>query len=386
MRVNEITSLREALDIRQVQGGYEVFDTETGRKAPNTLIYGSEGDAESARDRIRAATRPTTPRTDGSTVGPAAGNNAPAGTGKPTDIERVVLKSEPGLKPVKYALVQYDGTPINKTGSVSEFFDDLDKHDPALRAKLKAEADKAKADAEAKYKARKGSFVRRMRNVNFLAWLFASGTQVYEAMQLMSMAQSQPGTYKQDFWVAFMNYMVPAIGDVGAITATFFAQHYVGGRFLGSALMAGKVKSGNFWRAAANALDGRSKSTRWWQQFTPRKLVGDVLAYIFGSVAANAISQYYLRQLGLLEEWAVWEFLNRDFIPIIADITGASEDDVSNAVNVPEEPDVDVSESDIDAAIEAVKNNEVEETLEQTQEVIKQYGDMPEKGSDFWNN
>ena len=37
MRVNEITSLREALDIRQVQGGYEVFDTETGRKAPTHL-------------------------------------------------------------------------------------------------------------------------------------------------------------------------------------------------------------------------------------------------------------------------------------------------------------------------------------------------------------
>ena len=384
MRVNEITSLREALDIRQVQGGYEIFDTETGRKAPNTLIYGSEGDAESARDRIRAATRPTTPRTDGSTVSPAAGNNKPAGAGKPTDIERVVLKSERGINPVKYALVQYDGTPINKTGSVSEFFDDLDKHDPALRATLKAEADKAKADAEDKYKKRKGSFVRRMKYVNFFAWLFASGAQVYEAMQLMSMAQRQVGTYKQDFFTAFMNYMVPAIGDVGAITATFFAQHYVGGRFIGGALMAGKVKSGNFWRAAANALDGRSKSTRWWQQFHPRKIVGDVLAYIFGAAAANAVSQYYLRQIGLLEEWAMWEFLNRDFVPIIADITGASEDDVSNAVNVPDKPDINVSESDIDAAIEAVKNNEVQEILDQTEEAIDQYEKL-EKGSDFWN-
>jgi hypothetical protein len=82
----------------------------------------------------------------------------------------------------------------------------------------------------------------------------------------------------------------------------------------------------------------------------------------------------------------MWEFLNRDFVPIIADITGASEDDVSNAVNVPDKPDIDVSESDIEAAIEAVENNEVQEILDQTEEAIDQYSDMPEKGSDFWSN
>jgi len=383
MRVNEITSLREELEVRpDPEGGFRVYDTGTNR--PLGMIYTSQADATAAMNRLN----PTpSARTNSSTSSDTSSSTTQGGSrGSRTDIKGVVLRSEPGLNPVKYALVQYDNTPINKTGSVSEFFEDLDKHDPKLRASLKAEADKAKANAETEYKSRKRSFVRRMRNVNLVAWLFAGGAQVYEAMQLMSMAQNQPGTHKQDFWVAFMNYMVPAIGDVGAITATFFAQHYVGGRFIGGALMAGKVKSGNFWRAAANALDGRSKSTRWWQQFHPRKIVGDVLAYIFGAAAANAVSQYYLRQIGLLEEWAMWEFLNRDFVPIIADITGASEDDVSNAVNVPDKPDIDVSESDIEAAIEAVENNEVQEILDQTEEAIDQYGDMPEKGSDFWSN
>lgn len=46
--------LKEALDIRQVQGGFEVFDNSTGQRTPGTVIYPSEGDAEEARDRVRA--------------------------------------------------------------------------------------------------------------------------------------------------------------------------------------------------------------------------------------------------------------------------------------------------------------------------------------------
>jgi|DEB0MinimDraft_6_1074348.scaffolds.fasta_scaffold05375_1 hypothetical protein len=383
MLVREITTLLE--------NEYRVVPQGTGNNrvynivSPDGNVVGSEKLPGSAR-RIATDLNANLTTPSARTTSSEPSSNTSGSRGSRTDIKGVVLRSEPGLRPVHYSLVQYNNDYIPKTGSVSQFFEDLEKHDPALRASLKAEADRAKANAEKDYKSRKGSFVKRMRNVNFAAWLFASLTQVYEAWQLMQLAQRSTGTHKQDAYVAFMNYMVPALGDVGAITATFWVQHYVGGRFIGGALMAGKVKSGNFWRAAADALDGRSKSTRWWQQFHPRKIVGDVLAYIFGSAAANAVSQHYLRQIGLLEEWAMWEFLNRDFVPIIADFTGISEDDVSNALNVPDKPDIDVSESDIEAAIEAVENNEVQEILDQTEEAIEQYGDMPEKGSDFWNN
>jgi len=383
MLVREITTLLE--------NEYRVVPQGTGNNrvynivSPDGNVVGSEKLPGSAR-RIATDLNANLTTPSARTTSSEPSSNTSGSRGSRTDIKGVVLRSEPGLRPVHYSLVQYNNEYIPKTGSVSQFFEDLEKHDPALRASLKAEADRAKANAEKDYKSRKGSFVKRMRNVNFAAWLFASLTQVYEAWQLMQLAQRSTGTHKQDAYVAFMNYMVPALGDVGAITATFWVQHYVGGRFIGGALMAGKVKSGNFWRAAADALDGRSKSTRWWQQFHPRKIVGDVLAYIFGSAAANAVSQHYLRQIGLLEEWAMWEFLNRDFVPIIADFTGISEDDVSNALNVPDKPDIDVSESDIEAAIEAVENNEVQEILDQTEEAIEQYGDMPEKGSDFWNN
>jgi hypothetical protein len=383
MLVREITTLLE--------NEYRVVPQGTGNNrvynivSPDGNVVGSEKLPGSAR-RIATDLNANLTTPSARTTSSEPSSNTSGSRGSRTDIKGVVLRSEPGLRPVHYSLVQYNNDYIPKTGSVSQFFEDLEKHDPALRASLKAEADRAKANAEKDYKSRKGSFVKRMRNVNFAAWLFASLTQVNEAWQLMQLAQRSTGTHKQDAYVAFMNYMVPALGDVGAITATFWVQHYVGGRFIGGALMAGKVKSGNFWRAAADALDGRSKSTRWWQQFHPRKIVGDVLAYIFGSAAANAVSQHYLRQIGLLEEWAMWEFLNRDFVPIIADFTGISEDDVSNALNVPDKPDIDVSESDIEAAIEAVENNEVQEILDQTEEAIEQYGDMPEKGSDFWNN
>jgi len=383
MLVREITTLleNEYRVVLQGTGNNRVYNI----VSPDGNVVGSEKLPGSAR-RIATDLNANLTTPSARTTSSEPSSNTSGSRGSRTDIKGVVLRSEPGLRPVHYSLVQYNNDYIPKTGSVSQFFEDLEKHDPALRASLKAEADRAKANAEKDYKSRKGSFVKRMRNVNFAAWLFASLTQVYEAWQLMQLAQRSTGTHKQDAYVAFMNYMVPALGDVGAITATFWVQHYVGGRFIGGALMAGKVKSGNFWRAAADALDGRSKSTRWWQQFHPRKIVGDVLAYIFGSAAANAVSQHYLRQIGLLEEWAMWEFLNRDFVPIIADFTGISEDDVSNALNVPDKPDIDVSESDIEAAIEAVENNEVQEILDQTEEAIEQYGDMPEKGSDFWNN
>lgn len=392
MRVNEITSLRENVEVRPTQGGFEVWDNATNRRVG--LIYPNIDSANAAADRLRT---PTSTPSDGSTVGPGSKNprasqanttSADGSTvgqkkGSKTDIERIVLRSEPGLKPVKYALVQYDGTPINKTGSVTEFFDDLEKYDPALKAKLKAQADAAKKSAAETYAKNRRSFVARMGKVNFGVWLFASGTQLYDALQMAFMATGQVGEFKQGKMQAFVNYIVPALGDVGAITATFLAQHY-GGKIIGRTLMAGKIKTGNFWKAAADRLNGRRKSTRWWQQFTPRKIVGDVLAYIFGAAAGNMVAQYYANQLGLLEEWGMWEFINRDFVPIIADVSGVSEEEVTQSVDVPEKPeDVEVSDEDVDNAIEANENGEVDEVIEQTETTIKKYGDM-EKGSDFW--
>ena len=73
MRVYDIIKLKEALDIRSVSGGFEIFDTENGRRAPGTIIYPDEGSAETTRDRIRAGTRPS----NGSTVGPAATRGTP---------------------------------------------------------------------------------------------------------------------------------------------------------------------------------------------------------------------------------------------------------------------------------------------------------------------
>ena len=55
MKIYDI--LREDLDIRQIDGGYEIFDTETGRRAPGTIVYPDDGAAEEARDRIRQRTR-----------------------------------------------------------------------------------------------------------------------------------------------------------------------------------------------------------------------------------------------------------------------------------------------------------------------------------------
>ena len=55
MRVYDIIKLKEALDIRSVSGGFEIFDTENGRRAPGTIIYPDEGSAETTRDRLRAA-------------------------------------------------------------------------------------------------------------------------------------------------------------------------------------------------------------------------------------------------------------------------------------------------------------------------------------------
>ena len=55
MKVLDVIALKEELDIRQVSGGFEVFDTDTGNRAPNTIIYPDEGSAETSRDRMRAA-------------------------------------------------------------------------------------------------------------------------------------------------------------------------------------------------------------------------------------------------------------------------------------------------------------------------------------------
>lgn len=54
MKVYDIIKLTEDLDIRSVNGGYEIFDTETGNRARNTIIYPDEGSAEEVRDRLRA--------------------------------------------------------------------------------------------------------------------------------------------------------------------------------------------------------------------------------------------------------------------------------------------------------------------------------------------
>ena len=88
MRVYDIVKLKEALDIRSVSGGFEIFDTETGRRAPGTIIYPDEGSAETSRDRLRAAASrpastsntPSAGTASGSTVGPA---NAAARSGTP---------------------------------------------------------------------------------------------------------------------------------------------------------------------------------------------------------------------------------------------------------------------------------------------------------------
>lgn len=67
--------MKEALDIRRVQDGFEVFDNSTGQRAPGTIIYPNEGDAEEARDRIRAR----------------------AGSSRPNDTNR---RTPPSLAPV----------------------------------------------------------------------------------------------------------------------------------------------------------------------------------------------------------------------------------------------------------------------------------------------
>lgn len=61
MKVLDIIALKEGLDIRQVgDDAWEIFDTETNRRVPRTIIYPDAGSAEEARDRIRATTTPRT--------------------------------------------------------------------------------------------------------------------------------------------------------------------------------------------------------------------------------------------------------------------------------------------------------------------------------------
>lgn len=68
MKVFEITSFYEALDVKQVGNVWRVVDTATGNFA-SPLVFNSAGDAEQARDNIRArrpaatTPEPETPRT-----------------------------------------------------------------------------------------------------------------------------------------------------------------------------------------------------------------------------------------------------------------------------------------------------------------------------------
>jgi hypothetical protein len=77
MRILDIIALKEDLDIRQVSGGFEIFDTETGQRAPNSIIYPDEGSAETSRDRMRAAQPGNNRTTQPNNNQPSTNNNQP---------------------------------------------------------------------------------------------------------------------------------------------------------------------------------------------------------------------------------------------------------------------------------------------------------------------
>ena len=371
MRVNEITSLREALDIRQVPDGYEVFDTETGRKAPNTLIYSTSGAAEEARDRIRTSTGSSS----------STSSSSQSGTrGKPTDIERVHLKSERGVSPVKYVLVQYDGTPINKTGSVQEFFDDCDKYDPNTKQSIKQEAEKAKQKARAQLQSDRKSFIAKAYRAQLIVALLSAGAQLWDGIGMYIHAQSQPGIYRQNRGQAAYNYLLPALGEMVSVLGVFAASHYVG-----RALMSGKlmITGTGSWlgRLIKRAARVKDKPTRWWQQFHPsriRNLASDILSYLIGAGVGSVFADALARDIGLLKEWAVWEFITNDLIDIVADITGEDSEELEQQLDL-EEPNIEVTEEEKDAAIENVENDTVDEVIMSAEEAF-------EAGKSVWGN
>lgn len=96
MQVYDIVKLKEDLDIRPVSGGggFEIIDTDTNRRAPGTLVYPSDGDAEEARDRIRSSrsggNRPTASVANTATSTPS--NKPPVETSDLSSAEQRTLR------------------------------------------------------------------------------------------------------------------------------------------------------------------------------------------------------------------------------------------------------------------------------------------------------
>jgi hypothetical protein len=377
MRVNEITSLREELEVRpDPEGGFRVYDSGTNR--PLGMVYTSQADATAAMNRLN-----TTPsaRTSSSTSSDTSSSTTQGGSrGKPTDIERVHLKSERGISPVKYVLVQYDGTPINKTGSVQEFFDDCDKYDPETKRSIKQAAEKAKKDARAQLQSDRKSFIGKAYKAQLIVAILSAGAQVWDSFGMYSHSQSQDGIYRQNRGEALLNYIVPALGEMVSVLGVFAASHYVG-----RALMSGKlmITGTGSWlgRLIKRAARVKDKPTRWWQQFHPsriRNLASDILSYLIGAGVGSIFADALARDIGLLREWAVWEFITKDLIDIVADIVDADSEELKQQLDL-EEPNIEVTEEEKDAAIENVENDTVDEVIMSAEEAF-------EAGDSVWGN
>ena len=97
MKIYDI--IREDLDIRRIEGGFEIIDTETGRRAPGTIIYPSDGDAEEARDRMR---RGTTPANNRRTADPEPSpRRAPTAEEIDAEVERRIRERDAEMTPEK---------------------------------------------------------------------------------------------------------------------------------------------------------------------------------------------------------------------------------------------------------------------------------------------
>ena len=250
MRVNEITSLREALDIRQVQGGYEIFDTETGRKAPNTRIYGSEGDAESERDRIRAAA--TTPRTDRSTVGPAQGDTD-TDSNKQKKIVKVQLTSMPpwkkgakvsDLNGVEWEEEDEDGKKTKKTGNSKQFLASLEKNDPDTYKGLKGQAESTHRNVERKLNSRASAGRASLfANMEGKSRFFRNVLLATELLEFLILVGSKAKYDNESFASAAGQYIAPFFVNTASIILTMWLVKFGGAaqHSIGKILVAGRM-------------------------------------------------------------------------------------------------------------------------------------------------
>lgn len=396
MRVNEITSLREALDIRQVQGGYEIFDTETGRKAPNTRIYGSEGDAESERDRIRAATRPTTPRTDGSTVGPAQGDTD-TDSNKQKKIVKVQLTSMPpwkkgakvsDLNGVEWEEEDEDGKKTKKTGNSKQFLASLERNDPDTYKGLKAQAETTHRSVERKLnKGASASRASLFANMEGKSRFFRNVLIATELLEFLILVGSKAKYDNENFASAAGQYIVPFFVNTASIILTMWLVKFGGAaqHSIGKVLVAGRMATMGGAKFFLKLVGPNIGKNNWWRRLRKepskfRQHILDVLIFTVMNLGAVGFMSRLENETLFLEKWAIWDAKDLWF--------GAANEVFDQAISYGEEPSdgEPPNQTEIDTAIEKYKAGETQELIDRWKDAATEVENNPDADPETFFN